>query len=149
MSAEPTPDRVIQLECRLPHPPEAVYAAFVDPARLARWWGPRGFRNSFHSFDFRPGGDWFFTMHGPDGTDYANHNRFEELDPGRRLVIRHVGAPHFTLTITLSDVDGGTRLGWLATFDDPAVLAAVRSYAEPGGEQNLERLAAQLEEPQP
>jgi uncharacterized protein YndB with AHSA1/START domain len=149
MSAQPAFDRAIQLECRLPHPPEAVYAAFADPARLALWWGPRGFRNTFHSFDFRPGGDWHFTMHGPDGTDYANHNRFEVLEPGRRLAIRHVGAPHFTLTVTLSAEAGGTHLAWDAVFDDPNVLVAVRSYAEPGGAQNLERLAAHLGEIRP
>lgn len=145
MSEAPDSPPVIQRECHLSHAPEAVYAAFADPARLALWWGPRGFRNTFHSFDFQPGGDWRFTMHGPDGTDYANHNRFEELEPGRRVVIRHVGAPHFTLTVTLDPVAGGTRLGWLARFDDAQVLAAVRSYAEPGAEQNLERLAAHLD----
>jgi uncharacterized protein YndB with AHSA1/START domain len=28
-------------------PPEAVFGAFEDPALLARWWGPEGFRNTF------------------------------------------------------------------------------------------------------
>jgi uncharacterized protein YndB with AHSA1/START domain len=50
-------------------PRRKVFKAFADPTHLARWWGPKGFRNTFEEFDFRPGGTWRFTMHGPDGTD--------------------------------------------------------------------------------
>ncbi len=35
--------------------PDRVYQAFVVPDRLARWWGPEGFTNTFHEFDPRPG----------------------------------------------------------------------------------------------
>jgi uncharacterized protein YndB with AHSA1/START domain len=45
--------------------PEEVFAAIASPQRLARWWGPEGFRNSFDTCEFRPGGVWEFTMHGP------------------------------------------------------------------------------------
>jgi uncharacterized protein YndB with AHSA1/START domain len=55
-----------------PHPPQAVFAAIRDPDRLARWWGPNGFRNQFKVFEFRTGGRWVFDMIGPDGTRYAN-----------------------------------------------------------------------------
>ena len=41
-------------------PRSRVYAAFADPAQLARWWGPAGFTNSFETFDLRPGGSWRF-----------------------------------------------------------------------------------------
>ena len=46
--------------------------AFSDPVRLARWWGPAGFTNTFTICEFKPGGQWSFTMHGPDGTNYPN-----------------------------------------------------------------------------
>ena len=49
--------------------PAQVFAAMNDPARVARWWGPDGFGNTMHQFDFRPGGTWLLTMHEPDGTD--------------------------------------------------------------------------------
>ena len=67
--------------------PESVFSAIQDPARLARWWGPEGFRSTFHTFEFRPGGAWVFTMHGPDGTDYPNENVFREIVPARRVVV--------------------------------------------------------------
>jgi uncharacterized protein YndB with AHSA1/START domain len=41
---------------------ELVFSAFSDRQRLARWWGPRGFTNTFHEFDLRPGGAWRFVM---------------------------------------------------------------------------------------
>ena len=39
-------------------PRERIFSAWTDPAHLAHWWGPKGFRNSFHEFDLRPGGNW-------------------------------------------------------------------------------------------
>jgi uncharacterized protein YndB with AHSA1/START domain len=42
----------------IPASPSAVFTAFKDPSRLARWWGPDGFTNTIHVFDFTPGGVW-------------------------------------------------------------------------------------------
>ncbi|MBP6901478.1 MAG: SRPBCC domain-containing protein [Burkholderiaceae bacterium] len=124
--------------------PERVYAAFADASQLARWWGPDGFRNEFERFEFQPGGAWNLVMVGPDGQRYANQNRFVELLPAARIVIRHEGAPFFSLSVELSPADGGTRLVWTQVFDDAAVAAAVRPIVEPANEQNLDRLAAVL-----
>ena len=95
--------------CLIPAAPSAVYAAFTAPERLARWWGPEGFRNTFTLCDFRPGGAWRFTMHGPDGKDYPNESQFVEVVPNARVVIRHVNAPHFVLTVELRAEGEGTR----------------------------------------
>lgn len=124
--------------------PERVYAAFADAAQLTTWWGPDGFRNEFQQFEFREGGTWTLVMVGPDGQRYANQNRFIELRPAARIVIRHDGAPYFSLSVDLSPADDGTRLEWTQVFDDAAVAAAVRPIVEPANEQNLDRLAAVL-----
>lgn len=124
--------------------PEAVFAALADPQRLARWWGPAGFRNTFDTFEFQPGGSWRFTMHGPDGTDYPNASTFVAIEPGRRVVIRHTVQPYFQLTITLAPQGGGTEVLWEQAFDDPQVAAAVRHIVEPANEQNLDRWEAEL-----
>lgn len=124
--------------------PGRVFAAFADPAQLAAWWGPAGFRNEFEAFDFRAGGTWQFVMVGPDGTRYANENEFVELVPGVRVVVRHLSAPHFRLTVEMAAMPDGTRLTWTQAFDDPAVAAAVRHVVVPSNEQNLDRLAAVL-----
>jgi uncharacterized protein YndB with AHSA1/START domain len=51
----------------IPAPPDQVFAAFSDPQRLARWWGPAGFTNTFNVYEFKSGGRWSFVMHGPVG----------------------------------------------------------------------------------
>nr|MCU0627789.1 SRPBCC domain-containing protein [Gemmatimonadaceae bacterium] len=76
---------------------------------------------------------------------YPNENVFLALDPGRRVVIRHDCAPYFTLTVTLTEVPGGTRLEWEQRFDDAATAAAVRAVCIPANEENLDRLTRVLE----
>jgi uncharacterized protein YndB with AHSA1/START domain len=128
----------------LPYSPAAVYAAFESPVLLARWWGPAGFTNEFEVFEFHEGGRWQFVMVGPDGTRHPNLNRFDRLQPGAQVVIRHESAPRFTLTVELDRVPEGTRLAWTQAFDDAAVAAAVKPIVVPANEQNLDRLTAVL-----
>ena len=128
----------------LPAAPSAVFAAFADPARLARWWGPNGFSNTFERFDFRPGGTWTFAMHGPDGQTYPNECVFSTLIDNEKIGIIHQGHPQFELTITLQGVEGGTLVGWEQVFQDEAVATAMRHIVEPANEQNLDKWAQAL-----
>ena len=41
---------------------DQLFTAFADPATLAKWWGPKGFTNTFEHFELRPGGEWKFTV---------------------------------------------------------------------------------------
>lgn len=129
----------------LPAARERVWAAFSEPSALAGWWGPAGFTNTFHEFDFRPGGVWRFTMRGPDGAAYAMDHRFSEIVAPERIVVRHLQPGHdFTLTVTLAGRSGSTEITWCMLFDDPAEAARVRPFVIPANEQNLDRLAAHL-----
>ena len=69
-------------------PPDRVFDAFADPARLARWWGPSGFTSTIHELDLRPGGALRLTMHGPDGADYPSESVFLEVVKPERIVFR-------------------------------------------------------------
>lgn len=124
--------------------PSAIFAAFRDGERLARWWGPDGFSNYFETFEFQAGGQWIFTMIGPDGTSYPNESVFSSIEPDRRLVIRHVCQPLFELAITLEPSSGGTLLRWEQSFADATVAQAIRHIVEPANEQNLDRLNVEL-----
>jgi uncharacterized protein YndB with AHSA1/START domain len=137
-------DQILQTRRTVPFAPDEVYAAFADPVRLAKWWGPKDFRNTFEIFEFKVGGNWKFIMHGPDGTDYRNESVFLNLEPGKKIVIQHMSPPHFTLTVSLLPDETGTKILWIGVFEDPKVLAAVRHFAEPGNEQNLDRLHMHL-----
>lgn len=127
----------------LPFTAAQIHAAFADGGRLATWWGPDGFRNSFEIFEFQAQGRWKFVMHGPDGKDYANECVFLDASP-HRIVIRHVSQPNFTLTIRLDEADGQTHLHWHQAFDDPRLAESLAHIIVPANEQNLNRLHAQL-----
>jgi uncharacterized protein YndB with AHSA1/START domain len=124
--------------------PAAVFAAFAAPDRLARWWGPDGFRNTIEVFEFEPGGRWRLTMHGPDGSDHPNEATFLAIEPARAVVIRHTSEPRFQLTIGLEAIASGTLVTWEQAFDSPEVAAAVRHIVEPANEQNLSRWQAEV-----
>jgi uncharacterized protein YndB with AHSA1/START domain len=136
--------QVIQTQRTVPYTPDEVYAAFADPSRLAKWWGPKDFTNTFETFDFRAGGSWKFIMHGPDGSNYPNDSVFRKLESGKKIVIQHVSPPHFTLPMPLLPGKKGTQVLWFQEFEDPKVAAAIRHIAEPGNEQNLDRLHMHL-----
>ena len=122
--------------------PERVYEAFEDPEQLARWWGPEGFTSTFETFDFREGGAWKFVLHGPDGKEYPNLNRFVELVPAQRVRLQHVEGHWFELTVTLTPEAGKTRVGWRQQFANTEELLLVRDHVIPANEQNLDRLEA-------
>lgn len=67
-------------------PRELVWLAWTDPKHVGQWWGPAGFTTTTHSMDFRPGGAWRYTMHGPDGRDYGNRVDYIEIDSPSRLI---------------------------------------------------------------
>ena len=138
-----TSDRELATTRLLPHPRERVFRAIAERDRIARWWGPAGFRNTIDTFDFREGGEWKFTMHGPDGKDYPNHSRFEKIVP-LEVVILHVNAPHFRLYMTLTEEAGGTRMHWRQVFEDAHVREQLAPVCVPANEQNLDRLEAEL-----
>ena len=138
-----TSDRELATTRLLPHPRERVFRAIAERDRIARWWGPAGFRNTIDTFDFREGGEWKFTMHGPDGKDYPNHSRFEKIVP-LEVVILHVNAPHFRLFMTLTEEAGGTRMHWRQVFEDAHVREQLAPVCVPANEQNLDRLEAEL-----
>jgi uncharacterized protein YndB with AHSA1/START domain len=124
--------------------PERVFAAFAAPERLAKWWGPKGFRNTFKVCEFSPGGAWQFTMHGPDGTDYWNESVFLEIVHNQKIVIHHVCAPRFHLTVTLAPSASGTHLTWTQQFEEATFAEAVRHIVVPANEENLDRLTAEV-----
>lgn len=68
--------------------PDAVYEAFLDPAQLRRWFGPRGFDVVEVDVDPRPGGSHRTAVTGPDGIRGTFDCEIVELVPGERIVMR-------------------------------------------------------------
>ena len=124
--------------------PAHVFAAMNDPVRVARWWGPDGFKNTIHQFDFQPGGIWLLTMHGPDGKDYPNESRFTRIVPSELFEIEHLSGHHFNLSIELRPSGQGTQVHWRQTFDTVAHYKQISELIAGANEQNLQRLAAEV-----
>jgi uncharacterized protein YndB with AHSA1/START domain len=129
---------------KIPVLPENIFAAFSNPERLAKWWGPAGFSNTFNQFEFQPGGKWSFVMHGPDGRNYPNESEFIEIVPNEKIVISHHSQPDFTLTILLTSSAKGCLVDWIQEFDSEEVAKNVAHIVIPANEQNLDRLTSEV-----
>ena len=125
----------------IPATVEQVFAAFA-PERLARWWGPAGFTNTFRVCEFKSGGRWSFVMHAPNGANYPNESVFAEVVPPRKVVVQHINEPKFRLTIELVASAGGTTVLWAQEFENPEMAKSVEHIVVPANEQNLDRLTA-------
>lgn len=130
-------------------PVEAVWDAWTDPEQVAQWWGPRGFTLTTHSKDFRVGGTWRYTMHGPDGTDYENVTPYLDIEPLKKLVYDHGASddrpPLFRVTVLFTEVPGGTQMDMTMRLPTPEEAEATRQLIKKaGGNATWDRLAEYL-----
>lgn len=147
--ADPS-QREIVMSRVLTAPRELVWEAWTNPRHVANWWGPRGFTTTTKRHEFRVGGYWEHVMHGPDGANYPNKSRFQEIVPLEKIVFAHGGGREegpgatFTATWTFETVEGNkTRLTGRLLFPTPEARDfVVREFgAIEGGKQTLERAA--------
>lgn len=68
-------------------PRDLVFASFVEPERIAHWFGPEGFTVPIAESDASVGGAIKIVMRGPDGIDYPMTGNYRELEPPSRLVV--------------------------------------------------------------
>ncbi len=140
-------EREINIVRMISAPVAKVFAAFSDPKGMATWWGPNGFTTTTHHMDFRVGGTWVYTMHGPDGTDYPNHVAYTSIETGRVIAYDHgTDADHpalFKAVISFAPQGGKTRVSLRLILADAAQRPNYVAFgAVEGGYQNLARLDA-------
>jgi uncharacterized protein YndB with AHSA1/START domain len=83
-------DREIVLSRVIDAPRDQVFLAWVEPKRMFRWFGPRGFRCEVHQdCEAKAGAVWRFDMIAPNGQRYDNRMVFLEVTPNERLVLDH------------------------------------------------------------
>jgi uncharacterized protein YndB with AHSA1/START domain len=145
--------RELTLTRVLDAPRELVWRAWTDPARMARWWGPKGFDNPVCQMDLRPGGHIRIDMRAPDGTVYPMTGTFHEIAEPERLTFTAYAEDHAGkrlleshTVVTFEEQGGRTRLtvqaratglvpiapqmlagmeaGWNGSLDKLAVLVA-------------------------
>ncbi|WP_411824843.1 SRPBCC family protein [Leptospira sp. 'Mane'] len=125
---------------------EQAFDAWTNPARLARWWGPKGFKNTFEEFDLRPGGNWRFVMHGPNGTDYPNHSVFVKIVKPELIIFDHISPVHlFKVTANFEEVSKDkTKITFRMLFESEEECNKSKSYVIKGNEENFDRLEEEL-----
>jgi uncharacterized protein YndB with AHSA1/START domain len=130
-------------------PRQLVFDTFIDHGNISRWWGPNGFTTTTHKSDFRVGGGWRFTMHGPDGTDYPNYIAYTKIEKPKLIAYDHLheeGGPlHFKAVVAFAEENGKTRVTLRLMVDSAETRDGfVKFGAVEGGYQTLDRLAAYL-----
>jgi uncharacterized protein YndB with AHSA1/START domain len=139
--------------------PEALYAAFVDPAVLIEWLPPGGMTGKIHAFDARIGGGYRMSLlYPPDERSFRGKTaeredqvevRFLALDPPRKIVeaIRFVSQDaafqgEMRLTVTFEPAGGATEV--VMMFENlPPGLKPQDNDA--GARLSLEQLARRFE----
>lgn len=129
-----------------PFTPEQIYAAFRDPERLARWYGPEGFTNQFSEFEFESGGTWNFVMVGPDGKEYDNQVEFRIIDEPNRLEFDHVNNPGFrSIWQFIPLTNSTTHIHWRMRFQSVKTRNQLAEICLTCNEQNFDRLLQELQ----
>jgi uncharacterized protein YndB with AHSA1/START domain len=115
-------------------PRERVWAAWTDPAQIARWWGKRGWSTPPESvtLDVRPGGVFRLnSVNVEDGREMPLETTYSEVVEPERLSFGPA-------TVTFTDLgDGRTEMTFLTEATHPA--------AEGGLASAFDRLSEQLE----
>ena len=141
-----TSDRELIITRLLNAPRELVWDVFTTPEHIKNWWGPNGFTNTIDKMDVKPGGEWEFIMHGPDGTDYKNKSIYKEIIRPERIVFEHVSGPKFIATITFTAEGNKTYLKWHMLFESAEQFQqVVKTFkADEGLKQNIVKLEEYL-----
>lgn len=143
-------EREIIIMRQMRAPQALVWAACTKPEHVDRWWGPDGFTNRTLRMDFRVGGQWEYTMTGPDGTVWPNLITYREIEPITRMAYDH-GDPAnpkwFEGELRFETQDGGTLVTLRTVFPSKEMRdqAVEQVGAIEGGKQTLAHLAAYTE----
>ncbi len=148
MAAKAKPNE-IQITRIYDAPVKAVWDAWTDPKKVAKWWGPRGFSITTHSKDLKPGGHWAYTMHGPDGVNYENKTIYHEVEKHSRLVYDHGGnddrPPLFRVTVTFEENKNKTTMVMTMALATPEAAEETKKFIkQASGNSTWDRLAEYL-----
>ena len=140
-------DLTLELDRTLPAARSRVFEAFTDPAQLASWWGPEGFRIPNVRFEPRVGESYRIEMQPPEGDAFYLAGEFRAVDPLKRLA--------FTFRWEEPDPDdvenlvelafrGGGETTHLALVQGPFRTEARRALHDGGWTDSLDKLEALL-----
>jgi uncharacterized protein YndB with AHSA1/START domain len=143
----PTPDRTLITIREVNANIEKAFRSWTDPNHLAKWWGPKGFTNTFNVHDLRPGGKWSFIMHGPDKRDYPNECVFIKIEKPNFVSWNHIPKPVFQVQTSFEEITKErTKITFRMIFENPEECDTLRSFIEEKNEENFDKLDNVLKE---
>lgn len=123
---------IVTLVGEYPVPVDRLWAAWADPRRLERFWGPPGWPATFTRHDMAVGGRSEYVMSGPDGERPAGYWVFEAIDPCRSIEVVDGFAnedgsandemPTMRMRMTFQATDDGSRMTVVTAFRDLATM---------------------------
>jgi uncharacterized protein YndB with AHSA1/START domain len=131
-------------------PRPLVFAAWIDPAQAAQWWGPKGFTTVSNDMELRVGGAWRRCMRSPQGTEHRSRGVYREIVAPERLTFTFAWeqggspghGPETVVTLTFRDLgDGRTEL---TLHQAPFQTVAGRDDHRAGWSSCFERFADHL-----
>jgi uncharacterized protein YndB with AHSA1/START domain len=140
-------------------PLSLVWAAWTQPARIAQWWGPRGFTNPLCEWDARPGGHLHVVMRASEEiakvigrADHPMTGEFTEVVPMERLAfvstaVDDAGNPllEALTTIRFAEGNGKTEMVLHASAKDLVAIAEqMLEGMEAGWTQSIDKLEEHL-----
>ena len=128
--------------------PDAAFAAFVEPDKLALWWGPDDGPVLSAEVDPRVGGRFNIRFRlAEDGTEHGTSGTFEVFDPPHRLAMswawENDAGPGSHVDVTFRQVDQGTVVTLVhSRLDSPNL----RDQHQQGWEGAFDKLACSAEQ---
>ena len=141
-------DTALRLERLIPSPRDVLFALWMEPAQLVKWWAPDGYEAVVRDLDIQPGGRWRISLRRSDGGLVTTSGVYRIVDPPRRLAFTWAWEDeHGTrgaeseVTVNFETAPGGTRIvlrhkrfesrqardrhtaGWSACFDRQTTIA--------------------------
>jgi uncharacterized protein YndB with AHSA1/START domain len=135
-------DGILRMERLIASPPEMLFALWIEPAELVKWWAPDGCVAEVDTLDVRPNGRWRTVLRRPDGSGIAASGVYRIVEPPRRLAftwawedVSGTRGHETEVSVSFEPAPGGTRLvlvqqqfdtrhardnhnrGWAASFD--------------------------------
>jgi uncharacterized protein YndB with AHSA1/START domain len=133
------------LSRRIKAPPSKVFAAWTDPAKMKRWFGPSGAEILRLEADTRVGGHFRVHMRMPDGAEHEASGVYREVVPNERLVFtwtwKSTPERETLVTVLIQGDSGGTRL---TLMHDRLFDELDRDNHESGWSEALDRLETHL-----
>ena len=74
-------NKKIKVEREFVAPVSNVWAAWTESKLLDQWWAPKPWKARTKSLDFRVGGQWFYAMVGPNGSEHWARVEYKSIDP--------------------------------------------------------------------